>query len=328
MMKFRLHLGHVGLLDAAPLLIAQEQGYFVEESLDVTLSCELGLATVCGKLADQRMDGACLPAPLPVLLSLGAGVPRVAMRAVTLCAWQGMGVVLARSRDSARPRDTSPARIGVVAPGAPTRLLLHKLAQSTGAPVAADVLQVPMAASQLIEFLREGMLDGFCGLDPLPALARLHCGAESVADSASLFPGHPGSVVALRAERSEHLPPPVLAALERGLTRAREFCANPANRASVWRLVLGQPPYAEIEPGLREALVAHVVAGEAGWSSLRFDAPASERAGLSQAAEVFLENACRGAAGSSARAFDFKAEIARVYPRRDVAVLSRQKVNT
>ncbi len=195
-----------------------------------------------------------------MLLSLGAGVPRVVMRVVALCGWQGMGVVLSRSRGNVRGREVTAARIGVVAPGAPTRLLLHKLAQSPGAPVAADAAQVPMAASQLIEFLREGMLDGFCGIDPLPALARLHGGAESVADSAGLFPGHPGGVVALRAERADN-PPTAVAVLERALVRAREFCAEPANRGAVWRLVLAQPPYAEIEPGLREALVAHVAAG-------------------------------------------------------------------
>jgi ABC-type nitrate/sulfonate/bicarbonate transport system substrate-binding protein len=316
MIKTRLHLGHVGLLDAAPLLVAREQGFFADEGFDVVLSCELGLATLCGKLADQRMDGACLPAPLAVLLSLGSGVPRVAMRVAGVTCWQGMGVVLAGERAT-----TAAPRIGVVAPGTPTRLLLHKLAQAPDGPLSAEATQVPMAASQLVDFLREGMLDGFCGIDPLPALARLLAGALSVADSGTLFPGHPGAVIALRADRTDARPD-LLPALGRALARGREFCADPARREAVWRLLLSQAPYAELDAAARDALVAHVVSGKPGWTSMRFEV-ATERTGLSPAAESCLENACRGAVAPAARNLDFKAEITRMFPRREPALAAR-----
>lgn len=325
-MKSSLRIGHIGLLDVAPLLVAQQQGYFVAEQLDVTLTCELGLATVCGKLADQRLDGACLPAPLPVLLSLGAGVPRVSMGVVALTCWQGLGVVFAAGRPGAK---TSGAvtRVGVVSPGSPTRLLLHRLAQTSPAAFPGEITQVPMVASQLVEFLREQMLDGFCGIDPLPGLARLLDGVSFVADSAGLFPRHPGGALALRIECVEQLPH-AASALARAVSRARDFCADPINREGVWRLVLSLPPYAEIEPAMREQLIARVVSEEAGWSSVSFDAPPAAPVGLGAAADVFLDNACRGAAGPSGRTLDFKAEIARVFARCEAGRTSRQKVNT
>ncbi len=324
MMKHPLHIAHVGLLDAAPLLVAQESGFFVAEGLDVTLSCDLGLATICGKLADRKLDGACLPAPLPVLLSLGAGVPRVLMQAVAISCWQGMGVVMASPRVPSRTAAAT-VRMGVVAPGTPTRLLLHRLVQSPGNPLPGEITAVPMAASQLTDFLREGMLDGFCGIDPLPALARILAGAECIADSAGLSPLHPGSVVALRSERVGNSPQ-LLGALERAVVRGREYCADPAHFAEMWRLVLKQAPYSELDAEARAALLAGAATGHPSWVSMRFDAP-GERGGLSTAAESFLDNACRGAAGPSARTLDLKAEIARVFSRRPAA-LSHQTVNT
>lgn len=313
-MKEHLHLGHIGLFDALPLLIAQEKGHFADEHLEVTLTCELGLATVCGKLADRRIDGACLPAPLPVLLSLGAGVPRVATQAVSICSWQGLGLVIAPVRSPART-PAAAVRIGVIAPDTSARFLLHRVARSAAGDLPSEITPVPMAASQLVDFLREGMLDGICAIDPLPALARLLGGAESVADSAGLCAMHPGGVVALRAECAEHNPA-AAAALARALLRARDYCAQPAHREETGRLLLAQAPYAGLDSATRDALVAAIA--QPGWMSMRFDAPA-ERAGLTSATEIYLENACRGAAGSGSRASDLKTEIARVFPRRGAA---------
>lgn len=306
-MKHSLHIAHIGLLDAAPLLVAQEKNFFTAEGLEVRLSCELGLASVCGKLVDQRVDGACLPAALPVLLSLGAGVPRVAMQAVQVCARQGMALVLT-PKATGRGAGGSAPRVGVITPGTPTRLFLQKLPQAAPDALAADFTQVPMAASQLIDFLREGMLEGFCGIDPLPALARGEGTAKIVAESATLFPMHPGSVVALRADVAERDPKPV-AALARALQRAREYCAAPGNRAELWRLVLAQAPYAGMEAAARAALAAGGDS-KADGASMRFDG----RPGLSAVDDVnFVEAACRGAIGPGSRGMDLKAEIARVF---------------
>ena len=294
------------------MLVAQEKGLFKAEGLEVRLSCELGLASICGKLVDRKVDGACLPAPLPVLLSLGAGVPRVAMQAVQVCSRQGMGLVLAKAKAPGviRGGTVAPApRIGVIAPGTPTRLFLQKLQQVAPERLSGEAVQVPMAASQLIEFLREGMLEGFCGIDPLPALARIQGGVEIIADSAGLFPQHPGSVVALQADLVESNPP-LVAALGRALLRAREFCALPSSRAEIWRLVLAQSPYAGMGAEAQAALTRGRSDGQPEGMTMRFDG----RPGVGSAEDMaFMDAACRGAAGPASRGVDMKAEVARVF---------------
>lgn len=311
-MLSHLRIGHIGLLDSAPLLVAHGSGFFADEGLTVTLSCELGLASVCGKLADERLDGACMPAPLPVLLSLGSGLARVPMRVVATTSWQGTGVVLAGSRVAAGLRAAG-VRIGVTAPGAPSRLILLKLSQVRDSSPASEVVQVPVAPSQMIEFLNDGMVDGICAGDPLPALACAAAGAVRVADSGELFPWHLGGVVALRTSRLE-LQPGIGAAVERAVARARELCADPARAGEIWRMVLAQAPYAGWGKEVCDPVIAAAAAGEGTLSGTRFASP-EDQVGFSAATVAFLENACRGAASVSVRPADLKAEIARVYSR-------------
>lgn len=321
-MKHPLHIGHIGLLDSGLLLVAQEKGYFESEGLEVALSCELGMATVCGKLADRRLDGACVPAALPVLLTLGAGVPRVAMEAVQICSFQGMGVVMAAAPEEGRP-ESAPVRMGVIAPGVPTRFVLHRLAQISPKALPPEVVHVPMAASQLVDFLREGMLDGFCGIDPLPALARMQGGAEIIAESGTLFPMHPGSVLALRSDIHGGASGPA-AAFARALAKARKDCADPAKCEVLWRLLLAQRPYLEMDAAARSAFTKALSEGRPGWVSTRFGA-ADATSGLSVGAETYLDAACRSLAGNAARGVDMKTEIARAYAPL-IALSRKQKI--
>ncbi len=310
MKKIHLNIGHIGLLDAAPLLIAHERGFFEAEGLSVSLSCELGLATVFGKLAETRLDGACMPVQMPLLLSSGAGVPRVSMQAAVITSYQGTGIVMSKAKPASRAGGAG-LRIGVIAPGSSARLFLHRHQQLNPAGVLADATLVPVVASQLIDFFRDGMFDGFCGIDPLPTLAALRSDVVCVANSADLFPMHPGGVVALRAEVVERNPE-VAAAWARALRRGCDECAEPAHQAEVWRVVLSQGPYLELDAESRKALSRVPGENGPGGSSIRFKTTANEATRVTEP-EGFIDAACRSALGSSLRGLDLKAEIARAY---------------
>jgi ABC-type nitrate/sulfonate/bicarbonate transport system substrate-binding protein len=291
MKKIHLSIGHIGLLDAAPLLVARERGYFEAEGLSVSLSCELGLATVFGKLSESRLDGACLPVQMPFLLSVGASVPRVSMRASMVTSYQGTGIVITKARYTSRVGGPA-LRIGTVAPGTSARLFL-------------------VVASQLMDFFRDGMFDGFCGIDPLPSLAGLRSDVVRIASSADLFPMHPGGVAALRTEVVERYPE-LSAAWTRALTRACEVCADPAEYAEIWNLVLSQGPYMELDSDSRKALAHPLDEYTASSSSIRFTNTQKGMARMEDP-DAFIDASCRSALGPSMRNFDIKSEIARVY---------------
>lgn len=312
MTKTPLHLGHLGMFDAAPLLVARELGYFAAEGLDVTLTCALGLSTLGGKLAEQRFDGASLPAPHAVLLSLGIIGPRAPLQAVAITSYQGLALVLgprATERGGAAGAAGAAPRIGISAPVSPARLFLQRLQQVAPQPALADATFVPLASGQLIDFLHEHMIDGFFGPDPLPALAEAQGQARVVADSAKLFPQHPGSVAALRLELAQSSPR-LVAALATSLQRAAEFCADPANHETVWRLVSAQCAFADVPVGVRHALGSAKVREQ---MSTRFLPAPGAAAGLGATGEAYLENACRSAIPNGTRGPDLKAEMLRIF---------------
>ncbi len=312
-MRHPLRIGHIALLGSAPLLVAQDRDAFSRESVSARLSCELGFAALCAKLADQKLDGACLPAPLAIMLAAGAGVARVPLRLAAICSWQGIGLVLPRLQTK-HANEVTPPRIGVLSPGTPCRLFLQKLAHHSPRSAPADYTQIPVAASQLNEFLAEGMIDGICGYDPLPALACLEENVNLVSDSSVLFPAHPGCVLVMRTdavEGREHL----LDSLARVVERAREYCTAPGGQAAAARLVLAQAPYARISPARLARLSPNL-------GTTQFAVPASERAGLSAASVDYLEMASLSAAGPAARIQDIRAALPGLLARPSLAAVA------
>jgi ABC-type nitrate/sulfonate/bicarbonate transport system substrate-binding protein len=312
-MKNPIRISHLGLLESAPLLVAQEHGFFAQEKLEVELHCDLGLASICGKLSDGRIEGACLPAQMPVLLSLGAGVGKVAMEPVFLVSNQDMALVLSPKASSQEKGKPAPPvlKIGVLGHGSPGCHLVKSWLHAQPGTTKSEPVYVSLAASQLVHFFDEGLIDGFCGIDPMPALARLHGEAVIAATSATLSPRHPGSVVALRSELVAERPG-LVEALARALRSGREFCANPANHDKVWALLLAQNPYGYITEDQRIALVQQFEASTGNAISSRFETPKNSGRVDAQGAR-FIELACRAATGIAEKHFDFGAEITRLY---------------
>src|ERR1044071_2463909 len=69
----KLRLGFVPLADCAPLVIAHELGLFQKYGLEVSLSRELGWATVRDKVIHGELDAAHALAAMPVAATLGLG---------------------------------------------------------------------------------------------------------------------------------------------------------------------------------------------------------------------------------------------------------------
>lgn len=271
------------------------------------LRSELGLATLTAKLADLQFEGVCLPAHVHVLLSLGAGLPRVPMSVAALCTQEDLAIVLAAKNPL---RNSPPAaaesgalKFGLLTPGSPARLLVQRWLQLDFKAARVSPTFVPLAAGQLVDFLAEGVIDGFCGIEPAPAIAAASGIGERVVHSGALFPGHPGGAVALRRDFAQQHPGR-LESLGRALHRAREFCANPANAAEVWKLVLTH------SPGLRASAEQSAPEAPAPW----FRVATAKLDSLLDAAGIdFVVQACTAAIGDPPRGADLKAEVSRVF---------------
>jgi ABC-type nitrate/sulfonate/bicarbonate transport system substrate-binding protein len=68
-----LRLGYVPLTDAAPLLIAQEKGFFRHHGLSVALEPSPSWASLRDRVAFGVLDGAQMLSPMPIAATLGLG---------------------------------------------------------------------------------------------------------------------------------------------------------------------------------------------------------------------------------------------------------------
>lgn len=69
----QLSIGYMRLTDAAPLILAQEEGLYARYGLDVSLLREVSWANLRDKLVVGDLDAAHLLAPLPMTTTFGAG---------------------------------------------------------------------------------------------------------------------------------------------------------------------------------------------------------------------------------------------------------------
>lgn len=310
-MNNSLRIGHLGLLDSAPLLLAEQRGFFRDEGLSVTFTCELGLSSLIDKWIDGRLTGACLPAALPVLLSLGSSIGTIPIEQAFLLSYQDLAIVRTRPPVGVKRPPGPPLRVGIPVHDTAARVIVQRWLQQF--EPRAEVSLLPLSIHQLPSFLRDQFIDAFCATEPLPALATLRHDAEVICHSGEFFPLHPGSAIALRSDGgaggSE-----ATAAFGRALARALTICNAPGGTGELWPLILAQPPFVEFgrsEPTHAATLVADHTAR----ASLRF--AAEPRTPLSADAVSFLEQVCRASPlRQQRRDADLTSEIRRLYRAR------------
>lgn len=249
-----MRLGFVPLTDCAPLVVAQELGFFARQGVEVTLRCELGWATVRDKLLFGELDAAHALAPMLFLLSLGLGGSECACATPLIISAQGNAITVSQRlwdagvhnadglrkwRNDRHPSDR--LTFGIVFPYSSHHLLLRDWLASAGLDIARDIQLVVVPPPQMVSNLKAGHLDGFCAGEPWNTVA-IETGAGCcVARSATLDPLHPEKVLLIRQElldlrRDECL------ALTSALLEACAYCANPENTDAVADL-LAQPRY-------------------------------------------------------------------------------------
>jgi ABC-type nitrate/sulfonate/bicarbonate transport system substrate-binding protein len=263
----KLRLGFVPLTDCAPLVMAHELGLFRKHGLQVSLSRELGWATIRDKIIHGELEAAHAVAGMPVAATLGLGsVPSECLTALIL-SLHGNAITLSNElwrngvRDGAslkeeirRNRGIRTLTFGIVHPFSSHNHLLRNWLVANGIYPDQDVRLVVVPPPQMVVNLKAGHLDGFCVGEPWNSAAIQSRSGWAVAVSAELDPGHPEKVLMVRnsfaAQRaSEHL------ALVAALIEACEYCSLPANHERIIS-TLAHPHYvgapaAILERGIR-----------------------------------------------------------------------------
>jgi bicarbonate transport system ATP-binding protein len=284
--KVNLELGFVPLTACAPMIVAQEKGFFAKHGLDeVSLVRESSWRGVVDGITGGYIDGSAMPSGMPLWITLGGAgnqsVPVVTSltlsrngNAITLDKrFQDRGVkTLEDFRDMIRQSPHQPHRMGVVHPSSMHNLLLRYWLASAGIDPDRELTLKPIPPAQMVVDLKGGTIDGFCVGDPWNLRAEMEGIGFTIARDIDIWNGHPGKVLGFRADWAAAYPNTAIA-LTKALMDACQYCANPANADEI-RGILAQKEYIgtnldfihlggpnDIVPGV-ESVAHHVFFGD------------------------------------------------------------------
>jgi ABC-type nitrate/sulfonate/bicarbonate transport system substrate-binding protein len=244
-----LTIGFVPMIDCAVLIAAKELGLFGKHGLDVTLSREVGWATIREKLLHDELHAVHAPASMGFVVRCGIGiVPRPCLTAFVL-SLNGSAITLSRElwergvRDAATLREVIEAdrggrtySFGAVLEFATQNYNLRRWLRGGGIDPDRDV-RIPIIPSPVIHRgLLDGHLDGYSVAEPWNSIA-VDAGAGWIAaTSAEIAPGQPEKVLLVLEEFAEQQPDEHLAMVA-ALVEASIFCELPANRPALARML-------------------------------------------------------------------------------------------
>ncbi|HWA86390.1 MAG TPA: CmpA/NrtA family ABC transporter substrate-binding protein [Opitutus sp.] len=244
-----LRLGFLALTDAAPLIVAQERGFFSRHGLAVILEREVGWATIREKIIYGELDAAPAPAPLLWCTELGVGCAPCPVLTALVLNLHGNAITLSSRLWEAGVRDAATLRaearrrrgenrltFGVVFEYSSHRLLLRQWLLAAGLRPGIDVRIAVVPPAQTFRNLAAGTLDGYCVGEPWNSLAVQAGAGWCPAWSASLSPGHVEKVLMVRADFAERRAG-THAVLVRALAEACAWCDEPRHRVEIAELL-------------------------------------------------------------------------------------------
>jgi ABC-type nitrate/sulfonate/bicarbonate transport system substrate-binding protein len=249
------------MIDCAVLIAAQELGLFEKHGLCVTLSREVGWATVREKLLHEELTAA--HAPVSTAFAMRCGIGMVARPCLTgiILSTNGSAITLSRELWEKGVRDPASLKalidaernrriysFGAVLELSTQNYLLRRWLESGGIDPDRDV-RIPIVPSPLIHRgMLDGHLDGYCAAEPWNTIAIRDGSGWVAATSAEIDPGQPEKALLVLEKfdedrREEHL------AMIGSLIEAGAYCEQPSNRPELIRM-LARARYLDVDESL------------------------------------------------------------------------------
>jgi ABC-type nitrate/sulfonate/bicarbonate transport system substrate-binding protein len=246
-----VRVGYVPLIDAAPLIVAQEHGFFEAVGLRVDLDRQIGWGNVRDRLLYGQLDAAhallglaissalSLDAhdttpPILNVMSLGTGGDAITLsRRLTDRGIDSGGALALHVQQT---RSEVPLRMGHVFGCSVHQYLLREWLARAGidpdAQLRLSVVPPMLTASQM----GQGHLDGFCVGEPWNLLAQRERTGHIVALTTDILESHPDKMFAVRRSLLEQDPSVVFRLIE-ALLHACAYCAESKNHFELARLL-------------------------------------------------------------------------------------------
>jgi ABC-type nitrate/sulfonate/bicarbonate transport system substrate-binding protein len=263
----RIRIGFIDLIDAAPLIVAFEHGFFADEGLDVALERQLGWGSIRDRLTFGQLDAAhallgmplfsrlardWFVEPLVALMNFGSGGNAITLSRRLIDAGVRSSVTLAEYIRN-DPRHEVMV-FGHVFSCSMHHYLLRDWLASAGIDPDRDVRLRVFPPNQLAGHMARGHVEGFCVGEPWNTLAQQSGAGQIAAITTDIVPGHPEKVLAVTQrwlERNQTLLVPMIRASLRGCA----YCEDERNHEELAQL-LAAPAYLNTQPEvIRQSLV-------------------------------------------------------------------------
>ena len=287
--KTRLSIGFVPLTDCAPLAIAQEKGFFARHGLDVTLSRESSWSNIRDKVSTGILDGAQMLAAMPLASVLPSSRSQPMVTALSLdlngnaitVSKELYGRMLGTGVDGLdTPQGTAQAlrrvieddlrqgrrklSFAMVFPDSSHNYLLRYWMASAGIDPDRDLDLVVVPPPQMSNYLRAGLLSGYCVGEPWNTLAVSEGLGHTLVTSYDIWNNHPEKVFGVTRIWADTNPNTHVAVVE-ALLEACQWLDEPHNRVEAAQ-ILSQGRYVNAPVDvLEKSLAGHLQysAGEA-----------------------------------------------------------------
>ncbi len=261
-----LAVGYIPLVDAAPLIVAQEMGFAAEEGLDLDLRRAPSWSSLRDMLAFGRVDAAHMLAPVPVASALGLGNTGTALSAISVLSVNG-NVIGVSAEMAQRLREighdfgfndayaaghalikAAPQRLRIAVPfpfSMHAELLYYWLsALGFPAPQSIDIRTVPPPL--MADAMRAGDVDAFCVGEPWGTFVVEEALGALLLPSSAIWSFAPEKVLAVRSDwaASEVA---LSGRLIRAVWRAGRWLSDPNSRVLAAEL-LSREPYLNMPP--------------------------------------------------------------------------------
>lgn len=253
-----IRLGLLRLCDAAPVILADQEGLFSSRGLSVSLYIEPSWANIADKLGYGLLEGAVMLPPLAMACAAGLRGRKTDLVVPMNLSTNGNTVTLSSRHAEA----FSEGGIASVAAGTRLRLavvhgfsthdlLLRYWLAASGVKPDHDLEITVLPPAEMVGSLAAGAVDGFCAGAPWGEVA-VQSGLGFIAiRSRDIWRDHPEKCLALRADFTARDLSSVLGLLQ-VLRRAGTVCAAEDKRSALASL-LAQPEYLDLPDTIIEA---------------------------------------------------------------------------
>jgi NitT/TauT family transport system ATP-binding protein/nitrate/nitrite transport system substrate-binding protein len=242
-MKHPVRLGVLRLSDSAPAIVADAEGFFAAEDLDVALQVEPSWANIADKLCWRKLDAAVML--LPLALAVAAGLRGAPARLIIPMGISqgGNAVAVSRAIAAELPRQLAPAsaagalrnwvhaqkrppRFAVVQVFSTHNLLVRAWLGSAGIDPDRDLEIVVIPPERVVAELRSGHIAAFCAGAPWGDVAEATGSGRILIGTSAIRPGHAEKCLVLAGHWAADQPDAV-SALSRALHAAQHLCDRP-----------------------------------------------------------------------------------------------------